>query len=275
MSPNSPEFQFLKRLLETPCPSGFERPVQNVVREYAAAFADEVTTDLHGNVIAVKNPRRRCASCSPATATRSACWSQYIDDEGFLYASRSAAGTRSSLIGQRMTIWTQPARSPASSPASRSTCSTDEERKQVRQAQGPVDRHRRQGQGRGRGAGPRRRSRHARPRLSGDAKQPGQRARHGRQGRPVGRDGSPAPAEGAVDPLCALLPSPPCRKRSACAAHRPAPTASTRRSGIAVDVTHATDCPTIDKKQEGDKALGSGPVDVPRAEHEPASSSSG
>ena len=30
--------------------------------------------------------------------------------------------------------------------------------------------------------------------------------------------------------------------------------------GIAVDVTHATDCPTIDKKQEGDVWLGNGPV---------------
>jgi len=30
--------------------------------------------------------------------------------------------------------------------------------------------------------------------------------------------------------------------------------------GIAVDVTHATDCPTIDKKSEGDVALGRGPV---------------
>ncbi len=30
--------------------------------------------------------------------------------------------------------------------------------------------------------------------------------------------------------------------------------------GIAVDVTHATDCPTIDKRQQGDIALGNGPV---------------
>ena len=30
--------------------------------------------------------------------------------------------------------------------------------------------------------------------------------------------------------------------------------------GIAVDVTHATDCPTVDKKTEGDIKLGSGPV---------------
>jgi endoglucanase len=30
--------------------------------------------------------------------------------------------------------------------------------------------------------------------------------------------------------------------------------------GIAIDVTHATDCPTIDKKSDGDVALGKGPV---------------
>ncbi len=40
--------------------------------------------------------------------------------------------------------------------------------------------------------------------------------------------------------------------------------------GIAIDVTHATDCPTIDKTQEGDIKLGGGPVDLSRPEHEPA-----
>jgi endoglucanase len=30
--------------------------------------------------------------------------------------------------------------------------------------------------------------------------------------------------------------------------------------GVAVDVTHATDCPTVEKKQEGDIALDKGPV---------------
>jgi endoglucanase len=30
--------------------------------------------------------------------------------------------------------------------------------------------------------------------------------------------------------------------------------------GVAVDVTHATDCPTIEKKEEGDIRLGRGPV---------------
>jgi endoglucanase len=30
--------------------------------------------------------------------------------------------------------------------------------------------------------------------------------------------------------------------------------------GVAVDVTHATDCPTIEKKEEGDVRVGKGPV---------------
>ena len=47
---------FLQRLLETPSPSGFERPVQDVVREWVRPFADEVRTDRHGNVIAVRHP---------------------------------------------------------------------------------------------------------------------------------------------------------------------------------------------------------------------------
>ena len=49
--------EFLKQLLETPSPSGFERPIQDVVRQYVGQFGDEVTTDVHGNVIACRNPR--------------------------------------------------------------------------------------------------------------------------------------------------------------------------------------------------------------------------
>ena len=42
---------FLKDLVETPSPSGYEQGVQRVVREYVKPFADELKTDVHGNVI--------------------------------------------------------------------------------------------------------------------------------------------------------------------------------------------------------------------------------
>ena len=47
---------FLKRLIETPSPSGFEQPLQRVIRERLKESADEIRTDVHGNVIAIKNP---------------------------------------------------------------------------------------------------------------------------------------------------------------------------------------------------------------------------
>jgi endoglucanase len=53
---HEPSHAFLKQILETPSPSGFERPVQDVVRAWAREYADEVRTDRHGNVIAVRYP---------------------------------------------------------------------------------------------------------------------------------------------------------------------------------------------------------------------------
>ncbi len=47
---------FLRRLLETPGPSGFEAPAARVWREYVAPFAGEVRTDISGNSIARLSP---------------------------------------------------------------------------------------------------------------------------------------------------------------------------------------------------------------------------
>jgi putative aminopeptidase FrvX len=47
---------FLTNLLQTPSPSGFERPIQDLVRTWAGPLANEVRTDRHGNVIAALNP---------------------------------------------------------------------------------------------------------------------------------------------------------------------------------------------------------------------------
>ena len=47
--------EFLWSLLHTPSPSGYEQPVQRLVRDYLAGSADTITTDSHGNVIAGKS----------------------------------------------------------------------------------------------------------------------------------------------------------------------------------------------------------------------------
>ncbi|MEX2558323.1 MAG: M42 family peptidase, partial [Pirellulales bacterium] len=78
--------EFFKQILETPSPSGFERPAQELVRRYTADWADKVTTDLHGNVIAVKNPEARLRVMFAGHVDQIGMLVQYIDGEGFLYA---------------------------------------------------------------------------------------------------------------------------------------------------------------------------------------------
>ena len=55
MRPES--FEFLKAMEETPSVSGFEQPVGRVIRKRMEPFADEITTDLHGNTMLALNPK--------------------------------------------------------------------------------------------------------------------------------------------------------------------------------------------------------------------------
>ena len=50
--------KFFKDLVLAPSPSGFEQPAQEVYRNYVKDLADEVKTDVHGNVIALKKGER-------------------------------------------------------------------------------------------------------------------------------------------------------------------------------------------------------------------------
>jgi endoglucanase len=46
---------FLKKLLDTPGPSGFEAAPARVWREEVKRFADDVRSDVHGNSVGVIN----------------------------------------------------------------------------------------------------------------------------------------------------------------------------------------------------------------------------
>ena len=99
--------EFLKRLLETPSPSGYEWPVQQLVREYVAPFADRVTTDVHGNVMAARNPAGPLTVMLAGHADQIGFCVQYIDAEGFLYLQPIGGWDPQVLLGQRMTVWSQ------------------------------------------------------------------------------------------------------------------------------------------------------------------------
>jgi endoglucanase len=79
--------KFLEKLLDAPSPSGYEQPAQRVFRDYVAPFCDELTTDVMGNVfarVAGKGsdlPRVMIVGHTDEIGLQV----KYIDDKGFLY----------------------------------------------------------------------------------------------------------------------------------------------------------------------------------------------
>jgi endoglucanase len=122
---------FLLRLLDTPSPSGYERPIQEVVRAYVREFADRVTTDLHGNVIACKNPAAKLRVMFAGHCDQIGMLITHFTDNGFLHAQTIGGWDAQQLIGQRMTIWTAAGPLPAVIARKPIHLLTDEERKQV------------------------------------------------------------------------------------------------------------------------------------------------
>ena len=103
---------FLKQLLETPSASGFERPIQDVVRAWAQQFADEVRTDRHGNVIAVRCPHGDLRHSHQRVMLAGHCdqialMVQHIDDKGFLYMQPIGGWDMQMFIGQYLTVWSK------------------------------------------------------------------------------------------------------------------------------------------------------------------------
>ena len=99
--------EFLKNVLQTPSPSGFEEPVQRIVRNYMKPFADEIRTDVHGNVIAVRNPDAPVRVMLAGHCDQIGLIVNYIDDQGFVYVLTIGGWDIQNLIGQRVKIWTQ------------------------------------------------------------------------------------------------------------------------------------------------------------------------
>jgi endoglucanase len=250
---------FFQRILETPSPSGYEQPVQNLVREYVGRFADEVTTDLHGNVIACCNPGAKLRVMFAGHADQIGLLVTHIDDEGFVYTNTIGGWDPQQLIGQRMTIYTAGGPVPAVIARKPIHLLDQEERKQVVKTKEMW--------------------------LDIGAKKKDEAAEVVRIGDPVTlelgyqemRNGY-ANSPGMDDKTGLWVCVEALRRAKSSALDVSLYAVSTVQEeiglrgattsaygvnpqvGIAVDVTHATDCPTIDKNQEGDVKLGGGPV---------------
>jgi endoglucanase len=257
---NESAHEFLVNILETPSPSGYEAPVQRIVRSYAESWADEVRTDSHGNVIVTCNPGAERRLMFAGHADQIGLLVTYIDENGFIYTNTIGGWDPQQLIGQRMTIYAAGGPIPAVIARKPIHLLDQEERKKVVQTK----------------------------ELWLDIG-----ARSQAEAREVVAIGDPVTLKLGYQPMrnnCANSPGmddktglwvcmEAARRAQArgglkVAVHavatvqeeiglRGAHTSAygiEPHAGIAVDVTHATDCPTIDKTQEGDIKIGGGPV---------------
>ncbi len=254
---------FFEQAIATPSPSGYEERIQKLIRDYITPHADRVRIDVHGNLIAEigndDGPRLMLAGhCDQIGMLVS-----HIDENGFVYAQTIGGWDPQQLIGQAMSIWTDSGEVPAVISRKPIHLLNNDERKKV---------------------------------VGLDEMWLDVGANGDKQAREKIRIGDPITLDLQLRPLMNSLVSGPGMDNKTgmwtviealrrakelagaggigCHLHSVSTVqeeiglrgAKTAAGGIhpdvaiAVDVTHASDCPTIDKNKQGDLRLGGGPV---------------
>lgn len=258
-SMNTEAKNFLKTLLTTPSTTGFEEPVQQVVRDYAKHFADSIRTDVHGNVIAVRNAEAPVRVMLAGHADQIGLIVSYIDEHGYIYVLSVGGWDIQNLIGTRVKIWT--ANGPVDGVIGKKPIHLmdDEEKKQV-------------------------------PKIKDiwvdiGAKDKAEAEKHVSIGDPITVEleyrellnnfiAAPATDDKAgvwivmealrrIDASklkVAVFAVSTVQEEVGLRGSRTSAFGIDPHIGIATDVTFATDCPTVEKKQNGDVKLGAGPV---------------
>lgn len=98
---------FLRNLLNASGTSGYEQAVQSVVREFARTCADDVTTDVHGNLLATVNPDGSPTILLDAHCDQIGFVVRHIDPTGFVRVNTVGGWDMQILLGQRMLVHTR------------------------------------------------------------------------------------------------------------------------------------------------------------------------
>jgi tetrahedral aminopeptidase len=99
-------FAFLKRIVDTPGPSGYEQAVQRVYREEVSQYADEVHTDVLGSVSAVRNLEGRPRVMLAGHADEIGFQIRYVNEDGMLYFGHIGGHDAVVSVGQRVHVHT-------------------------------------------------------------------------------------------------------------------------------------------------------------------------
>lgn len=254
-----PQRQFLRQLLEAPSPSGYERPVQDVVRAYAQGFADEIRTDWHGNVTVAINPTGSPRIMLAGHCDQLGLLVKHIDDKGFLWVHAIGGWDPLVLVGQSVQVWTRSG--PVVGVIARKAIhlQTPEERKVVPEVKNLwVDIGAKDGDDARSVVGigdPITVTLGFREMRNGLAAAPGMDDKVG-----VWTVISAAERVRRENPRAAVFAVSTVQEEIGLRGVQTSAYQIDPQLGIVVDVTHATDCPTIDENQFGRIKIGKGPV---------------
>ena len=98
---------FLRTLVNTPSPVGHETRGQRVWLDYVKPFADETFSDTYGNCVAVLNKGGGPRVMLAAHADEIAMAVNYIDDQGFIYVRKMGGVNAAITKAQRVVIHTR------------------------------------------------------------------------------------------------------------------------------------------------------------------------
>jgi putative aminopeptidase FrvX len=256
---------FFRSAIETPSPSGYEQPVQRLVREYIAPYADAVRSDVHGNVIASAGDPAGPRLLLAGHCDQIGMLVTNIDEEGYVYAQTIGGWDPQQLIGQSMTIWTDAGPLPAVISRKPIHLLNENERKQVVMLEQMwLDvgaKSKAEAQEKIRIGDCVTLTLRYQPLLNDTVSGPGMDNKTGMWTviDALRRAVELTKASGKVLP-CHLHSVSTVQEEIGLRGAKTAAGSVDPAVAIAVDVTHASDCPTIDKHQQGDIKVGGGPV---------------
>ena len=96
--------EFLRKLVETPSPSGFEQSGQKLIRARMKDAVKEIRTDVHGNVTGVINPDASVRVMIAGHCDEIGLMITHIDEKGYLYVAAIGGVDPVVLPGQEVEI---------------------------------------------------------------------------------------------------------------------------------------------------------------------------
>lgn len=99
--------KFLYDLIMTPSPSGFEQRIQRVVKKRMTEYADEISVDVHGNLIAAFNPKGKIRVMLAGHCDQIGMMVTHIEEQGFIYCNQIGGIDPTVLPGSEVVIHTE------------------------------------------------------------------------------------------------------------------------------------------------------------------------